>query len=84
MRVTPAKRSDERGATTALFVMFITAFLGCAAFTVDLGHSWQERRNFITATDAAALASAQEYAEGGNGCASVAARRFRRHRTLRR
>jgi hypothetical protein len=45
---------------------------GAAAISVDLGNFWQTRRHLVTASDAAALAAAEEYALGGNGCASVA------------
>ena len=38
---------------------------------IDSGNGWQIRRSLITATDAAALAAAETYAEGGNGCSGV-------------
>ncbi|MGI9603566.1 MAG: pilus assembly protein TadG-related protein [Acidimicrobiales bacterium] len=49
----------------------LVALLGAAAFTIDLGHVWQERRNLITSTDAAALAAAKDNAlQTGDGCAN--------------
>lgn len=50
----------------------MTLLLGATAMTVDLGNAWRHRRAVITATDAAALAAAQEYALGGVGCSSLA------------
>ncbi len=63
---------DERGAASAIFTLFLTALLGIAALVVDVGISWQERRQVITATDAAALAAVQDFAHGTDGCASTA------------
>ncbi len=56
-----------------LVMLAMFALCGAAAFTIDLGNGWQTRRSLITGTDAAALAAAQTYANGGNGCTSVAA-----------
>lgn len=48
------------------------AVFGFTALSVDLGNAWQNRRQLVNATDAAALAAAQEYAVHGNGCGSTA------------
>lgn len=59
---------SERGVTSALFVLFLSAALGLAALVVDVGNSWQERRSTVTATDAASLAAVQDYVRGDPGC----------------
>lgn len=50
----------------------MVVLIGGAAFAIDLGNAWQRQRQVHTATDAAALAAAQDYAVGENGCASTA------------
>ncbi len=40
---------------------------------IDLGNGWQSRRHLVTATDAAALAAAQDYAIDLDGCTNQAA-----------
>ncbi len=78
MRVTRRARvrhgwSRERGAVGVMVALLLTVLFGGAAFAVDLGDAWQRRRQLATATDAAALAAAQEYATGTDGCAERAA-----------
>ncbi len=72
-RVNTRHRPAEKGAAMVLVMLAMYALCGAAAFTIDLGNGWQTRRSLITGTDAAALAAAQTYANGGNGCTSVAA-----------
>jgi hypothetical protein len=60
----------ERGAVAVIIAICAVVILGFAAFAVDLGDAWQTRRRLITATDAAALAAAQKYAVGEDGCAT--------------
>ncbi len=67
-----ALHRDERGAVAVIVALCAVVIFGFAAYAVDLGHLWQERRQAVTATDAAALASAGDYAVGGNGCSSSA------------
>ena len=67
----PDERADE-GSTTVLVAIMATVLFGMAAIVIDAGEVWAARRQLVTAGDAAALAAAQEYALGGNGCASVA------------
>lgn len=62
----------ERGATLVFVAIALVVLCGAAALTIDIGNGWVTRRNLVTATDAAALAAAQEYAGGGDGCASTA------------
>lgn len=59
---------SDRGVATAIFVLFLSAALGLAALVIDVGNSWQERRQLVTATDAAALAAAQDYVRDDPGC----------------
>ena len=54
---------------TSVSLIAIFAF---TAISVDLGNAWQNKRELVNASDAAALAAAQEYAVLGNGCSSVA------------
>lgn len=65
---------SERGATSAILALFLASALGFAALVIDIGNAWQERRNLVTATDAAALEAGQEYALGNNGCGGSNAR----------
>ena len=44
--------------------------LGSAALAVDAGNGWRTRRALIPATDAGALAAAQDFASNGDGCAN--------------
>lgn len=72
MRVAlPRALGDERGVSGVFVGISIVMLVGFAAFAIDLGKAWQDRRHVIVATDAAALASAQEYALGENGCAGI-------------
>jgi Flp pilus assembly protein TadG len=60
----------ERGAVAVIIAICAVVLFGMAAFAIDIGDAWQTRRRLITATDAAALAAAQKYAVGGDGCAT--------------
>jgi len=70
MRVTI--RSDERGVVGAIAALLVTAMLAMSAVVIDVGHSWQQRRMVVTATDAAALAATRDFVEGLNGCSTTA------------
>ena len=75
MRVTlrhHRRLSSQRGVVIPIVAIGLVALLGASAFTIDLGHVWQERRNLITSTDAAALATAKDYALGDSGCPATA------------
>jgi len=67
MRIIP----NDRGVTSALFAVFLTVALGVAALVIDVANAWQERRQLVTATDAAALAAAQEFVAGNDGCGTT-------------
>lgn len=74
MRVRRRGRDEsERGAIIVIVALTMTAFIGAAAFAVDAGGAWQAQRRLHTATDAAALAAAQEYSRGPeyDGCAGT-------------
>ncbi len=53
-------RSDERGASLALVALSLGWILGMAALVLDIGSGWLTRQTLIPATDAAALAAAQD------------------------
>jgi Flp pilus assembly protein TadG len=53
-------QSDERGASLALVALSLTGILLVASLVVDVGHLRLIRQQLIPATDAAALAAAQE------------------------
>ncbi len=55
-----AIRSDERGASLALVALSLVWILGLASLVVDVGDGWLSRQTLISATDAAALAAAQD------------------------
>ncbi len=63
----------EEGATLPLIALMVVVIFGMASLTIDLGNGWRIRRALIPATDAAALAAAQDYAQGDDGCATTAA-----------
>jgi putative Flp pilus-assembly TadE/G-like protein len=62
--------AGERGAVAVIVGIVITVLFGFAGLAVDLGNLWESRRHLVTATDAAALAAAQAYGMGDNGCGS--------------
>lgn len=68
----PIDRRRERGVALPLVALCMVMIMGMAALVIDLGNGWRTRRALIPATDAAALAAAQDYAKGGNGCAGTA------------
>jgi len=68
-----ARRERERGAVLVIVCVTMVAFIGATAFAVDLGSAWESQRRLHTATDAAALAVANEYAANNDvPCTTVA------------
>ena len=67
----PCAPRDERGAVAVMVAVVMVLLLSMAAFALDTGNGWQTRRHLITATDAAALAAAETYAQDGNGCVGI-------------
>lgn len=57
------ERPRERGASLALVALSLAGLLGLAALVVDIGHGRLTRQTLIPATDAAALAAAQDLVE---------------------
>lgn len=56
---------NSTGAVTIVVAFAIAALMAITALIVDVGLLYQERRQLQTAVDAAALAAAQDLAEGG-------------------
>lgn len=61
-------RRDEDGAVAVVVALCAFVLFAGAAYAVDAGNAWQTRRNLVTATDAAALASAGENARAVTQC----------------
>ncbi|MDH3679711.1 MAG: hypothetical protein OEV40_07155 [Acidimicrobiia bacterium] len=55
-----ALRADERGASLALVALSLVWILGMASLVIDIGDGWLTRQTLIPATDAGALAAAQD------------------------
>ena len=51
---------DESGAVLIMVALSMVVLLGMTALVIDVGYLYQERRQMVTAADAAALAGAQE------------------------
>lgn len=64
--------SSERGVVLPFVALALVGLMGAAALAIDVGNAWLTRRDLIIATDAAALAGAQEQAQGGDGCSAAA------------
>jgi hypothetical protein len=57
------RRNEEDGAIIVMVAFLLTALIGVAALTVDLGGMLMKRRQMVNAADAGALAAAQWCAE---------------------
>jgi hypothetical protein len=64
--------SDDSGVTMPLIAIMLIALMGFVALVTDVGNGWMVRRSLIQATDSAALAAAQDFVNGLDGCASTA------------
>jgi len=71
LRLARRRFTDERGAVAIIVALLLVVIFGFAAYTLDTGNTWQARRHLITATDAAALGAANEFAKGHDGCAGT-------------
>jgi len=69
----PLKTHSEAGAVLPISALIILLLLVFAAFAVDLGAAWAERRQDQTAADAAAMAGAIEYVRSNPTEAEVVA-----------
>jgi hypothetical protein len=67
----PRGRGDD-GAIAIVVAVCMVFLLAAAAIAVDASYLWSNRRGLVTATDAGALAAAEVYARGGNGCSTAA------------
>lgn len=67
----PAGRDDD-GFALVFVAISLVVLVGMLALVADLGNGWRTRRALIPATDAAALAAAQDYVNGSDGCAASA------------
>ena len=76
MRVVERAQRDEHGAVAVVIAICCVMLFGFAAYAIDAGNAWQTRRHIVTASDAAALATAGAYASGAaasaSDCAGVA------------
>ena len=54
------KARGERGQILAVVALALVALLGVAAFSIDVGYAYYAKRQLQSATDAAALAGAQD------------------------
>ena len=61
---------DERGATVVLVGIVLLLLVGFTGFAVDGGTLYMQRRHMVGATDAAALAAAQSFANKEATCGS--------------
>ncbi len=62
----------EKGAVAVIAAILITVLIGFAAIVIDVGASYEERRQNQTVADAAALAGAQELPENPDAAVSMA------------
>ena len=62
----------ERGQILPLVVVMLVALLGIAAFAIDVGYAYYAKRQLQSATDAAALAGAQDLPNGSTAIATAA------------
>ncbi len=62
----------QRGQILPLVVMALVALLGIAAFAIDVGYAYYAKRQLQSATDAAALAGAQDLPNGTTALATAA------------
>lgn len=63
---------QDRGAVAVVVAVSMLALLGVGAVAVDSGRNWGERRQLVTAVEAAALAAAHDYSHGTAGCTTTA------------
>jgi Flp pilus assembly protein TadG len=54
------KARGERGQVLVVVALALVALLGIAAFSIDVGYAYYAKRQLQSATDAAALAGAQD------------------------
>ena len=62
MRVQLRPPRDDRGVAAIMTVILLVVLIGMAAFAVDLGAAYTNKRQLSIGADAAALAAAKSYA----------------------
>ena len=65
------KARSVRGQILPLVVLMLVALLGIAAFAIDVGYAYYAKRQLQSATDAAALAGAQDLPNGTTAIATA-------------
>ena len=65
------KARSVRGQILPLVVLMLIAMLGIAAFAIDVGYAYYAKRQLQSATDAAALAGAQDLPNGTTAIATA-------------
>ncbi len=68
------RRTDERGAVAVMSAVLAVVLLVLAAFVVDIGRSYVEKRELQTGADAASLVAAQYYMTNMTGTCTEAKR----------
>lgn len=63
---------SNKGTTIVMYVAAISVLIGCASISVDIGHIMLEKAELVNATDAAALAAAQEFVNNKENALYVA------------
>ena len=72
MTITKTRESGERGQMMVMFALLLVVLIGFVALTIDVGFAFVERRNLQSAVDAAALAAAQDFANGESEATATA------------
>lgn len=67
---------DQTGGVAAIVTICLAVVFGMGALVVDVGNLYWERRQLQTGAEAAALAAAQDYAEGNDASALATARGY--------
>jgi Flp pilus assembly protein TadG len=65
------KARGERGQVLAIVALALVALLGISAFAIDVGYAYYAKRQLQSATDAAALAGAQDLPNGTTAVATA-------------
>jgi hypothetical protein len=66
----------EEGATAVLVAVMLVVLFGFGALVLDVGNLYWERRSLQNGADAAALAAAQDFAEGSDATARITAEQY--------
>ncbi len=64
MDTTKTHETGEKGQMLVIFAVLVVVLLGFVAMTIDVGMAFVEKRHLQNAVDAAALAAAQDLANG--------------------